>query len=530
VVLVAERVFGMFVMGIFWASVGLPIYAAEEPAEPAPLAEGTSEPSATAGSTPERWQYWISTLEEYRYRSVGVSTTYPPAADTSPEAASDLGYDREIDQDARLFFDGTMHSPDEQFSGEFSLGLWWDLNGVPDASSPTSTRQLWDAPQPWFNVFNLHADYQPQSGVIALARAGRQIAPYGEQANFDGVYLLLGRKNPRAQFFMMGGRTVHFFERDTNLFEDYLTSLGTVVRPTPFLRMEVDYRYTREDRHEGLRKEDAGGMGDENTTVLDAGSTLDTAGEAALNQDALQEISDHSYGVKVWFRHQDWLYSKAYLRGLNRAPSHVGATTRVTWLRDGLDLGANLAVHSQLVTLGEINEAINPYYIILGSSLPNMRWLIDVWQGFELGGTDFRAQAGWNRRKLLEGTPDQFNRNAGQGYLMYYGDQIEGSPFYANLRVDVFYGSEQLETDGFTSIGGAVGHRTDRFEFEGGSYYQQFKYDYYDDVQALENVRTSYIRLGIDLPGDFELRVRYEFERMDRDVHDLSLTLVRLIH
>lgn len=439
--------------------------------------------ASAATAEDEGWRFWLLAQEEYRARISG-------AADSQGGLVEPLR--EESDHDLRLFLDGGLRDPGDHFGVDLSLGLWWDVDGELPDGNPSAFGSVYDYRQPWWDVFTLSAEYRSQ-GAFKLVRGGRQASDFGLPVTFDGASLLFSAVRPTLDLFVFGGRSVHFFETQTGAFEDWIGSIGAVIRPGPSLRLEVDYRFLRED------------------TLRD--------------QYTRDDLIDHTYGLSGWYRNGDWLLSKAYLRGLNDSLSHAGAALRFWW--PAQDLGADVNLDVQLITLDEINERNDPYFVLLGESLPNLRWRVDAWKVFETRAGEYGVHAGWNGKHILDGDAGPFNRNSGRIYLLGQAEDVGIKGLFLTLAAEGHYTylDGRLSTDMILAIGGSAGYRSRIFKSEIGTYYQRFKYDYYRDLREVEDVRTFFGLVAWKATDWLAVKVRYEFERADRNIHTVSLVL-----
>jgi hypothetical protein len=467
-----------------------PPAGAEDAGDKKPSREAAKEQEVSAvAESGDSWRIWLFALEEYRLRA----SMSPGEGGGSPLGS--LAED-ESDQDVRLFLEGGVVDPDDNFAAEVSLGLWWDIDGsIPDGN-PYGLASTFDYRQPWWDVYTLTAEYRSK-GVLRLARGGRQASEHGLPVTFDGASIRLTGVERYLDFFVFGGRSTHFFEVAAEPFEDWIASAGAVVRASPSVRFELDYRLSLED-------------------VLQS------------DKQTKEGLSDHSYGLSAWCRSGDWLYAKGYLRGLNDEFSHAGAAARMIW--QSLNLGVNLSADVQAITLHEISEREDPYFAILGESLPNLRWRLDLWKNFETGAGDYGIHAGWNGKNILKGEEGPFNRNAGRIYLLFEGRDLLVKGLFASIAAEghYTYADWQLSGDMILTAGGSVGYEYKMLKAEAGTYYQRFKYDYYLDVKEIEDVRTYYGLVSYKALDWLAVKIRYEFERLDRDVHTVTLAVSQM--
>jgi len=431
--------------------------------------------------------FWFHILEQYRFRSAGSFSN------------SSVYSDSESDHDLRLYLGGGLRDRKDRFAANLALGLWMDMDGQAESGDDTVFSSTYDAASDawlsdvWFDVYSLYGEYHSDK-VMQLVRLGRQTAGHGRPVAYDGLSLELRPVPKYLDFFMFGGRTVHFFEKDADLFEDWLGSAGLVIRPVDWLRLELDYRLYAE-------------------------------ADDSLSNDIL----DHSYGLAAWYRPVEGVYLKLYGRGLNHAFAHIGGAMRFHYLKH--DLGLDLKADSQLVELWEVNELDNPFFAILGESRPHTRWLVDAWKGFATAAGTYTIHAGWNAR-AVHGDETEFNRNNNRLYLLFQAADIGVKGPFIDLVVEYHWGETLAGTeDGLLTLGGSAGYKanfkTQFLKAEAGTYYQRFKYDYFQDVQEVEDVRTFFAGITYKPAKWLSIRGKYEYELFDRDLHTFYLTLTQ---
>ena len=219
------------------------------------------------------------------------------------------------------------------------------------------------------------------------------------------------------------------------------------------------------------------------------------------------------------------MYARVYARGLNDGVSHTGASARLTC--PSLGLGANLNLDAQVIALKEINEREDPFYTLLGESLPHLRWRVDLWKMFETAAGEYAVHAGWNGRDLLEGDEGPFNRNVGRIYVLFQATDIVIKGPFAGLAAEGHYSHAggRLSHEMIFTAGGSAGYATTKLKVEAGSYYQRYKYDYYRDLREIDDVRTFFGSFSYKPLDWLTLRARYEFEQSDRDFQIVTLAL-----
>ncbi|MBM4371981.1 MAG: hypothetical protein FJ098_10020 [Deltaproteobacteria bacterium] len=420
--------------------------------------------------------YWFRFVEEYRFRQAGGSDT------------AGLHGESEDDHDLRLAGEGGWRDETDRYCARASLALWIDADGS-TSGAPTGLASIRDDDLR-LDIYSAFAEVHNVRWLGEL-RLGRQAAAYGTPVTFDGLHLRL-RPLPLLSLFAFGGRTAHFFEAGGESFDDWMASAGLSVLPVEGLRLEVDYRFTMEDI--GLR---SGWV-------------------------------DHSYGGTVWYNPLPWLNLKLNGRGLHDEFSHVGLHARLEFER--IHLGARLGADSQLVTLRELNERDNPFFRILGESLPHTRWEAAVWKDFPAGraGT-WSLELGWNGR-AVHGDEEAFNRNGGRLYLLLTAADLGVEGPFVQLAVEDHFAtlSPSFDEEGVITAGGAAGYQDRRLRVEAGSWYQRFRYDYYRDAREVEDVRTVFTAVSWKALEWLQVRARYELDLLeDRNLHALLISLTQ---
>jgi hypothetical protein len=427
---------------------------------------------------------WLS--QEYRLRTAGSASTV---------AASPLGeapaQDPKSDHDLRLTLDGTVLGPGERVAGTVSAALWFDLDGHLPEGRPDLFADAHGWAQPLFVIYALTAEWQRTTPLERLG-LGRQQAAHGLPVTFDGGALDLRFLQRRLSLFAYGGRTVHFFEVDPGLLENWLLGGGAGYRVTRHIQIEVDSRYLHE-------------------TVL------------ALGGDRSKRVDTHSYGLALAGR-WDELSGKLFARGINRAFSHLGLKLHLLVPRAGMGMEGQAA--AQLVPLGEIAESESPFYSMLGNSLPHLRARLETWKDFHLGEQAALALAvGTRIRQLLHDQPTRFNRNVNALYLRGDLNDLPWKGAFASITAEWNLPTQPSDSTYFFSLGGVAGHMTRTSRLETGTYFQRFKINYYRDVEELTSARTVFATASYRVLPQLEVRGRYVLEIVDRAIHSAYVTL-----
>jgi len=194
---------------------------------------------------------------------------------------------------------------------------------------------------------------------------------------------------------------------------------------------------------------------------------------------------------------------------------------------ESIGLGFEASFDSQLVELGEVTESLNPFYAILGSSLPHARWRADLFEELTTGAGLFGVHLGVAGRALLEGDETPFNRNSSRAYLMLTATDLLVPGPYVSLVAEAYLAglNPDLAGQGFVTAGGAAGYKGKVLQAELGTAYQRFKYAYYREAEEISDVRSWYAEVGYDVLSWLHIKARYELEQFDWDVHSVMLSL-----
>ncbi len=421
--------------------------------------------SAMAGEN--RWTFRSYAKEQYRVR-------------TSPEPD-------ETDQDLNLYLDAGLADAKGRFGADLSLGLWWDLDDTPQLGASPTFASVRDESDVWFDVFTLSTEYH-SDGLVKLARAGRQVAEYGKPLTYDGGSLVLRPLKPYLEVFAFGGRTVHFFEVDADLFEDWIASVGAAVRPTRDLRLELVYRYMAEDTP------------------------------------AKNGVNDKIVRFSGWLRRGDWLRAKAYIETIDDHVGWVGGAFRLESLPR--EVGVDFNLKTQTKTYRDFSEQEDPFFLTLGESLPYLRFRADAWKTLTTDNGVFGVHMGFDGRWLIQGYDEEvFNRNFGKAYVLADLVDIGIKGPFLTFSFERWGVGPSFESDGLWTVGGSGGYDGDKLRVEGGTYYNRYRYQYYQVVEERNDVRTVFADLRVKPVAWLTLAGSYEFERFDRDLHTVTVGL-----
>jgi hypothetical protein len=434
--------------------------------------------------------FWFHANEEYRGRTAVGQRDDAPAGDLLGVNSPD-----DSDNDLRLLLQGGYGSPGGSFSANFSGGLWWDLDGATERGDLATFGSMRDEHDLTLNVYSLWGQYDAAGTAAGKAlryvKAGRQTTALGLPVTFDGLHAQFKGGAPNLEFFVLGGRTAHFYELDDELFEDWIASVGGIWRILPELQLTLDYRFQLEANQE----------------------TSDDA------------VMDNSYGLEARYRVSPYLAFSAYGRGLDDTFSHVGAAGRIA--SQEAKIGLDLRIDSQTVKLTEVTQGLDPYFAILGPSLPYVRWSADAWKEIPTKVGLFGVHGGWQGKVIVEGEDQAFNRNFGKLYVMGTVQDLMVAGLYANFITELHFAGlspTDAVNEGSVAVGGAAGWKNRVVRAEGGSFFSRYKYRYYVDLEEAANVRTVYAETSVKIQDWLSARLRYEFERFDWDIHTVVLS------
>jgi hypothetical protein len=396
-----------------------------------------------------------------------------------------------VDHRLRLLVDGQITGAEEHFVALASTGLWLDLEGTPTAGSPNWFATQYDYAQPWWGVYSLSAEWC-NAGALEHIRVGRQAAEHGLPLTFDGASIGVRPFGPRLSVFGFGGRTVHFFETSPGWLENWVASAGITWRATESLTVELDSRLIQ---------------------------------DRVPSQDGAErvQVTNLSYGLMATYR-SDNTYAKTFARGLDEQLSHLGGALGISFPSVGMGVDGNL--QAQLVTLGEVVESENPYYSLLGPSLPHVRLRLESWKELALAEeTTLSLYLGWRMRQLIHGPEQTFNRNSGAVYFHTRLDGVAQKGLFIGGTAEWNYLPGSLGQEWWLALGGSAGYAGKAANTEIGTYFQRYKILYYQRVEELLDTRTVYGLVAYRVASWLELRVRYEFELLDRNLQSLFLSM-----
>ena len=418
-------------------------------------------------------EVWVSGTEGYRLRRL---------TDT---------FGTVNDNDLRIFIDGGASAWDARLTLAGSFALFVDLDGrdrdlrLRSVHDPTGRIDLL--------VNDLSATYGDERFVPRFS-VGRITVLEGFPLLLDGAamnlvplgHLARGRLwgLERSELFFSAGRTQHFYDVDPSLFEDWVAQGGIKLKILRGLSLEADYRL--------------------------------------LVEDSAARGVDHDYGASARWRLGPWFLGRLYARGLNLGLQKIGGHGLIQLAPIGLD--ASVRVDAQTLTLGEVHERANPYYAILGTSRPNVRWNINVGERWRFAYLTAGARAGTAGRLRLDGPDDQYNRTWMRHWVAAELTDVLMRGLYLTTTLELSF-AQKFTDDGLVALGGVIGYRRRRWSVEAGTDFQRYKYTYYEDVDEIADVRTVWAGMRVPIVGPLTFRVDYRVEIYDRIAHTFNVAI-----
>ena len=409
-----------------------------------------------------------------------------------------------LDEDAHFALDGGARALGGRLRLDGAAELYWDLDGARPGGDG-GLRSVHDSRGPVeLLVHTLELGWG--GGVVQRAAVGRLTVEEGWPMTLDGVALavsplagladdaLHGARRSRA--FFSAGRTVHFYETGAagaELFEDWAVSAGVDLVTADAMKLQLDVR--------------------------------------GLFEDSATGGFDGSAGAALFLRALDLAQAKLWGRTLDDQVMGVGARARLG--EPGGDLGADVEVSMQPATLGEVALAADPYFLVLGESLPHWRARADVFAGTDLGIAKGALHAGAQARANLVDDEQAFNRNSGRVYALAQATDLllPGVFVAADVAWDTVLAPSVDDllgaSDGRIALGGSVGYQRAGLRAELGTAWDRYKYTYYRDVLELADVRTVYGALGVRALEWLRIQARASVEVFDRTETTVQVTLVQ---
>lgn len=464
--------------------------AGEADAAPAPAApaEATAAPAAQAEKGPaDAWSAMATLREEWRGRF-----------------ASSSGGPSESDHTARLFIDADASSPAESVALHGSMGLWWRFAKSCAGEDGRCLGLSTPRDDFWLDVYTLSLEWRP-GGVVGSLAAGRLTTEHGPAGTYDGLSLSL-KPTHETEVFVFGGRAVHFFAVDEQVFDNWMASVGAGVRGS-WWKLEADYRLLREEVATAPADSSQGGKLDE-----DGGATK-------------REVVDHSYGLSAAFRYSDWFNARVQVRGIDDRFQTLGAALHLEYVP--LELGLDAKVDVQPSTLGELNPFDSPYFLTLGESRPHLKARVDLFKNFTTRIGHYGIHLGGDARALLNAEESPFNRNLLRAYLVLSAGKIGGTGLFLSAvgEMDRARDPDTTRLETRWAAGGALGWDQKPVKAEVGTNYYAWRYVYYQSPEERADVREFYGDVKVNVVDWLALRARYSYEVFDRTVHTVTVSI-----
>jgi hypothetical protein len=401
---------------------------------------------------------YVST--RYIYRTAKT----PEQRVTDQDAFGDLRFDVSSpkERSAEFHFSGTARS---DLDGGQGPSTFHPFEDAADTHRSRTSGYLYEA----------HLDLNDPLAKVTQVRLGRQAGTRDEPVFFDGIAVDAGGE--KLNLTLYGGAAVHFYEIDNRWGGDVLEGAGLDVYPTALTGLSVDYLAVRDER-------------------------TFTAGDGIRH--------DRLFAMKLTQRFAEYNRFTAKYRYLNSEPRDVSANASV--VSSAVEAEMSLGYFRQFRTQNELSNEFSLFFDVIGQSAPYQSYDLKIRKFFK----GFVAiDLGYFRRELLDAAVDQgpFDREFTRKYVDgEIADFIV--PGLAWTLVAEWWESGQRT---FRTLGSDLSYAVKRksgkqAKVSIGTSYSLFKYDYYIDLGAREQVRTYYFTSKYPLGAQVFLNAGYEFE------------------
>jgi hypothetical protein len=410
-----------------------------------------SDPSyAVNGYVSTRYIYRIAELPDQR------------AADQ--DAFGDLRFDVSSpkERSAEFHFFGTARS---DLDGNQAAGTFHPFEDAADAHRSRASGYLYEA----------HLDLNEPLAKVTQIRLGRQSGTRDEPVFFDGIAVDAG--GGKLNLTLYGGAAVHFYGIDSRWGRDVLEGAGLDVYPTTLTGLSFDYLAIRDER---------------TFTVVD---------------DARQ---DRLVAMKLTQRFAQYNRLTAKYRHLNSRPRDFSVNASVTSPEKEMEM--SVGFFRQFRTQNELSNELSPFFDVIGRSAPFQSYDIKLRKFFA---ARLAIDLGYFKRALLDAAVDQgpFDREFTRKYIdAEVTDFIVPNLSWTLIAEWWDSGQRTFRTFG-SDLSYAIRKKSGKqAKVSVGTSYSLFKYDYYIDLGAREQVRTYYFTAKYPLGARVSLNAGYELE------------------
>jgi hypothetical protein len=402
---------------------------------------------------------YVST--RYVYRTAKT----PEQRATDQDAFGDLRFDVSSpkERSAEFHFFGTARS---DLDGSQGPSAFLPFEDAADTHRSRSSGYLYEA----------HLDLNDPLAKVTQLRLGRQAGTRDEPVFFDGMAVDVGGE--KLNLTLYGGASIHFYEIDNRWGKDVLEGAGLDVYPTALTGLSVDYLAVRDER-------------------------TFTSGDVTL--------LDRLFAMKLTQRFAQYNRLTAKYRYLNSEPRDVSANASV--VSPEVEAEMSVGYFRQFRTQNELSNEFSLFFDVIGRSAPYQSYDIKIRKFF----AGFIAvDLGYFRRELLDAPLDRgpFDREFTRKYVDgEITDFIVPGLSWTVIAEWWDSGQRTFRTLG-TDLSYSVKRKSGKqAKVSVGTSYSLFKYDYYIDLGAREQVRTYYFTSKYPLGAQVSVNAGYEFER-----------------
>ncbi len=331
-------------------------------------------------------------------------------------------------------------------------------------------------------LFEAHLDVNNLLPYFSQVRMGRQSGTRDEPVFFDGVAADIG--GSKLNLTLYGGAAVHFYEVDYRWGNDTLGGAGLDYAPFSSTKLSLDYLTVNDKRQ--------------------------------FPSDTDQH--DQLTSIKLRQRFTQFSKATAKMRSVNGEPRD--ASVRALSAFPDAQAEVNINYFRQFHTQNELSNELSSYFDVLGQSHPYQSYDVKVRKLF---GANYAVDLGYFKRALLNKTEEgAFDRDFSRTFLLLELIDLPSDGLSLTLT------GERWETQGkqYSSAGVDLGYAFKKLRKAGinvGTYYSLYKYDYYVELGARQQVRTYYLNGRFPLGKNFSINGGYEYETSLENYQTLKL-------
>jgi hypothetical protein len=397
-----------------------------------------------------------------------------------------LGDERVIDQDlfSELRIDMTMPK-ENKYEFHFFGTARDDLSNNHNSTSFYPFEDIGDTYGANYHgyLYEAHVDLNDPFSHCTQVRIGRQAGTRDEPLFFDGAATDIAAAS-NLDLTLYGGAAVHFYEIGNRWGDDTLAGAGLDYTPASSTKVGLDY-----------------------LVVRDAHSFPDEV-----------DRSDRMTSLKLWQGVAPFMKASVKYRYLNSEPRDV--SVRAVSAFPEADSEVNINYFRQFRVQNELSNELSLYYDVLGQSAPYQSYDAKFRKLF---GPHYAMDIGYFKRALLEESQESaFDRDFSRTFLLFEFIDLPKDGLSFTLTGERWKATGREYSSAGLDIGYAFNNRKNA-GINAGTYYSLYKYDYYIEEGARENVRTYYVKGRYPLYNSFSVNGSYEYEDSIEDYQTLKL-------